>query len=123
MNHVKQIPTTLLLHPLHPWVWPDALWKRLHADFAGPFCGHVFFVVIDTHSKWPEVKVMKSTTVEKTIETLRFIFAQHGLPEQLVTDNGPQFTLSKFGMFLKGNRIKHILTHLLMGWQKGLSKP
>ena len=96
--------------PLHPWVWPDAPWKRVHADFAGPFLGHTFLIVVDAHSKWPEVEVMSSTTTEKTIDALRLMFARHGLPEQLITDNGPQFTSTDFKQFLKGNQIKHILS-------------
>ena len=57
-------------------------------DFAGPFLGHMFFFVMDAHSKWPEVVIMSSTTSQKTIEVLRSMFARHGLPEQLVSDNG-----------------------------------
>ena len=49
---------------------------------------HVF-AVIDAHFKWPEVVMMTSTTSEKTIEALRSMFANHGLPEQMVSDNGP----------------------------------
>ena len=37
--------------PLHPWVWPDLSWRRIHVDFAGPFLGHMFFVIVDAHSK------------------------------------------------------------------------
>ena len=96
--------------PLHPWIWPDSPWKRIHIDFAGPFQGHSFLVVVDAYSKWPEVAVMSSTTSEKTINVLRTMFAQHGLPEQLVSDNGPQFTSSEFSQFLQNNRIKHILS-------------
>ena len=66
--------------------------------------------MVDTYSKWPEVAVMSSTTSEKTINVLRTMFAQHGLPEQLVSDNGPQFTSSEFSQFLQNNRIKHILS-------------
>ena len=96
--------------PLHPWIWPDAPWRRIHIDFAGPFLGHMFFVVMDAHSKWPEVVTMKSTTAEKTIEVMRCLIAHHGIPDQVVSDNGPQFTSEEFKQFLKGNRIKHILS-------------
>ena len=95
--------------PLHPWIWPDTPWKRIHIDFAGPFLGHMFFVVVDAHSKWPEVEVLKSTTTEKTIEALKLLFARHGLPQQVISDNGLQFTSSEFTGFLRANRIKHIL--------------
>ena len=37
--------------PLHPWVWPDAPWRRIHIDYARPFLGKMFFVVVDAHSK------------------------------------------------------------------------
>ena len=51
----------------------------------------MFLVVVDAHSKWPEVIQMPSTTSSKTIEALRNLFAKYSLPEQLVLDNGPQF--------------------------------
>lgn len=70
----------------------------------------MFFVVVDAHSKWPEVEIMKTTTAEKTIKVLRNLFARHGLPEQLVSDNGPQFTSSEFKQFMHKNRVKHILS-------------
>lgn len=34
---------------------------------------------------------MVSTTSTRTIDELRRLFAAYGLPEQVVTDNGPQF--------------------------------
>ncbi|XP_031433817.1 uncharacterized protein K02A2.6-like [Clupea harengus] len=94
--------------PLHPWTWPGAPWQRIHVDFAGPFQGHMFMVVVDAHSKWPEVHLMSSTTTFKTIQVLRGLFSRYGLPEVLISDNGHQFTLSEFDTFMKGNGVKHI---------------
>lgn len=84
---VKNAPAVA---PLHPWVWPSRPMQRVHSDFAGPFQGAMFLVMVDAFSKWPEVCVMQSTTAEKTVEALRPIFARYGLPEQVVSDNGPQ---------------------------------
>ena len=84
--------------PLHPWVWPSKPWERIHVDFAGPFLGSSFLIVVDAYSKWPEVFRMSSTSAEKTIEVLRHLFAAHGLPEQLVSDNGPQFVSEEFAI-------------------------
>ena len=91
--------------PLHPWLWPDKPWQRIHLDFAGPFLGRMFLIVVDAHSKWPEVIEMTTTT---TSRTMRKIFAANGLPQQVMSDNGPQFASSEFAMFMKMNGIKHI---------------
>ena len=93
---------------MHPWAWPDSPWKRIHIDFAGPFLNSMFLIVTDSHSKWLEVIPMASTTTEKTLDALRTLFAAYGLPEQLVSDNGPQFTSVEFEQCMKLNGIKHI---------------
>ena len=94
--------------PLHPWLWPARPWQRLHVDFAGPFMGRMYLIIIDAHSKWPEVIEMHTTTAQKTIYELRRLFASYGLPEQIVTDNGPQFVSEEFAAFMKINGVKHI---------------
>lgn len=80
----------------HPWECPRYPWQRLHIDFAGPFLGHSYLIVTDAYSKWPEVVVMQTTTSLATIKVLMQIFATHGLPERIVSDNGPQFTSQEF---------------------------
>ena len=92
------------------WNWPTGPWKRLHIDYAGPFQGNMFLVIIDSYSKWLEVVPMKSTTSTATINQLRNLFANFGLPEHIVSDNGPQFTSAEFEEFTKKNNIRHTLT-------------
>ena len=48
--------------PLQPWTWPAKPWQRIHIDYAGPFLGRSFLVVVDAHSKWPEVFEMSTTS-------------------------------------------------------------
>jgi len=67
--------------PLHPWKWPAQPWSRLHLDFAGPFLGHMYLVLVDSHPKWLDVQIMHSTTSEHTIMKLQDIFAIHGVPQ------------------------------------------
>ena len=93
---------------LHPWEWPTSPWERVHVDFLGPFMNRMFFIMIDAHSKWPEVFMMKSTTTEKTINVIRSVFSRNGLCKQLVSDNGPQFVNSTFAHFMKSNGITHL---------------
>ena len=94
--------------PLHPWQWPGQPWSRLHLDFAGPYMGHMFLVIVDAHSKWLDAHIMSSITSAKTIETLRSVFAIHGLPRVIVTDNGSSFTSEEFKTFVRKNGIKHV---------------
>ena len=67
--------------PLHRWEYPSLPWQRLHIDFAGPVEGKMLMVVIDAHSKWPEIFVMEITTAEETVSTLRSLFARMELPD------------------------------------------
>ncbi|XP_056132701.1 uncharacterized protein K02A2.6-like, partial [Lampris incognitus] len=96
---VRKLPAVA---PLHCWQWPTRVWQRLHIDFAEKDQQH-FLVLVDSHSKWLEVIPMATTTVAKTIEVLRSIFSSYGLPEEIVSDNGPQFTSLEYKTFLKSN--------------------
>ena len=89
--------------PLHPWEQPGPPWKRLHVDFAGLFEG---LIVVDAHTKWPEVIPMKTTTVSRTIVVLRSVFARYGLPHQIVCD---KFSSEEYRQFCVGNRIRRTL--------------
>ena len=71
------------ISPLSPWVWPSKPRQRLHIDFAGHLFGKMYFILIDAHSKWPEIWEMSSTSTYKTIE---------GLRHQLQEFNGTQDT-------------------------------
>ena len=77
-------------------------------DFAGPFMGQNFLVLVDAHSKWIEVFPMSSTTSLAVVERLRVLFAQFGIPQAIVTDNGSAFVSQEFKSFLQSNGIKHV---------------
>ena len=53
--------------PLHPWQWPTKPWSRLHLDFAGPYMGHMYLVIVDACSKWLDAHIMSTISSEKTI--------------------------------------------------------
>ena len=82
-------------------------WQWVHIDFARPVCGKMYVVMMDSHSKWPEVWKMNSTNTTKIIEILRQVFAVFCLLEQIMSDNGPQFVSHGFSRFMRNNVIKH----------------
>ncbi len=51
---------------------------------------------------------MNSTTASATLRQLRQLFAQFGMPETIVTDNGTQFTSAEFAAYCSRNGINHL---------------
>ncbi len=41
--------------PLHAWEWPTQPWSHIHLDFAGPFLGHMYLVLVNAYLKWMDV--------------------------------------------------------------------
>ena len=109
-NNCQQTRPAPAKEPLHPWTWPDRPWSRLHIDYAGPFMGKMFLIVVDAHSKWMEVIPVSSSNSSTTIEKLRQLFAVHGLPDKVISDNGTCFTSTEFADFMKKNGIRHSTT-------------
>ena len=68
----------------------------------------MYLVLIDAHSKWIEAFNTASATSTAVIEELRTLFAQFGLPETIITDNGTFFKSAEFEEFLSSNGVKHV---------------
>ncbi|XP_058827953.1 uncharacterized protein K02A2.6-like [Topomyia yanbarensis] len=93
--------------PIHCWERPSQPFQRLHIDFAGPFLGLNFLVIVDAYTKWPEVKIIPDLTTGTTIDRLQEYFATYGVPTVIVSDRGVQFTSVQFQVFLKKNNVVH----------------
>ncbi|XP_058816377.1 uncharacterized protein K02A2.6-like [Topomyia yanbarensis] len=102
----KAPPKTLL----SSWPQTSYPWQRLHVDYAGPFEGHYFLIMVDSYSKWPEIIRTQTITSSTTIELMFETFARYGLPETIVTDNGTQFSSNQFREFCESLGIVHIRT-------------
>ena len=84
--------------PLQATVPPERPWQRIGVDLCQ--VGHTqYLVVVDYLSRYLEVEAMSSTTTQHVVKTLRHLFATHGNPEELVSDNGPQFASEEFAKF------------------------
>ncbi|GFR69981.1 polyprotein [Elysia marginata] len=93
---------------LHPWQFPEKPWQRIHIDYAGPFLNQMFLVIVDAHRKWVEIIPTTMSTMSTTVNILGTIFARFGIPEQVVSDNSPQFTSEEFKTFMYTNNIRHV---------------
>ncbi|XP_026533449.1 uncharacterized protein K02A2.6-like, partial [Notechis scutatus] len=113
VNACQACQATRAAPPIAPptrWEDAGAPWARLHIDLAGPMLGKTFLVVVDSFSKWTEVAMLSSTTTQAITRVLTRLFATHGLPDTLVSDNGPQFSSNEFAIFTANLGIRHTLT-------------
>ena len=85
----------LINHPV-----PDLPWSTLGADIFD-WNSHQYLVVVDSYSGWFEVDYLEDTTSRTVIRKMKRLFATHGVPEKLTTDNGRQFVSHEFEQFAK----------------------
>ena len=87
--------------PVLSWPSAEGPWQRIHVDYAPKFHGRALLIVIDSYSRWVEVGITRTNQIstEKTIEMLKGFMARYGLPKEIVSDNGVQFTSRAFREF------------------------
>ena len=68
-----------------------------------------YLVIVDYYTKMPFVRKMSPSQCNsaRTIAVLKELFAEHGIPEVIWMDNGPQFASHLFAEFTKDWNIDH----------------
>lgn len=90
---------------LSSWKEARKFFERIHIDFFH-YDKTTFLILVDAYSKWFDVKIMrKDYTCKRVIEELRSIFCYFGLPDIIVSDNGPPFGSKEFNFFCESNGI------------------
>ena len=79
--------------PLKPNRAPKEPWYRLACDHWGPnpLDGKHIIVLIDALTRYAEVLVVQGTSAEDNIHAFSEVFARHGYPRVLHSDNGAPF--------------------------------
>jgi len=83
-----------------PSTLPERPWQNLVMDSKG-LIGNSF-LVIDEFSRFPEVEIVKSTTAEVVLPKLDRILGMHGVPDKIMSDNGPPFNSHKMELYAGG---------------------
>ena len=97
--------------PISSTQLPDGPWQELATDLMGPLpSGDSLLVVVDYFSRFYEVRILHSTTASKVIDALDDVFAVHGLPVAIKSDNGPQFIADEFKSYCEETNIIHTRT-------------
>ena len=91
-----------------PSAVPEGPWKTLSTDLFY-LKGRTYLLVVDYFSRNVEVSpLLTSQKSSEAIRALKSIFARHGIPEILRSDNGPQFACTEFDQFSKEFAFTHI---------------
>ena len=93
--------------PLITTPLPTRPWQKLAADLF-ELNNNPYLIVVDYFSRYPEVVKLTSTTSVNIINILKSIFARHGIPSTLITDNGPQFSSREFQKFASVYSLQHL---------------
>ena len=79
---------------------PDRPWSKIATDLC-----HLnqpqYLILADYYSKFPEVILLNSTKAGPVIAAIKSIFARQGIPENVISDNGPPFDSSAFASFAR----------------------
>ena len=93
--------------PLQPTKTPDYPWQKIAMDLF-ELNGHTYLIVVDYYSRWIETVHLKQTTSVTVIEHCKSIFARFGIPEIVLSDNGPQFNSREFLKFSQDYAFTHL---------------
>ena len=66
--------------PLFSWNVANGPWDRIHIDYAGPFEGYMWLVVVDSFTKWIEIIPLTTATSLTMITALRVMYGRWGIP-------------------------------------------
>ena len=92
--------------PLEPHDVPPTPWTKLAADLFH-LDGTDFLLITDYHSKFPVIRKMHNTSSTSVSTVMREAFSMFGVPAEVVTDNGPQFSGKPFKEMCAKWNIKH----------------
>ena len=83
-HRTKQTKEPLLQHDLIA-----RLWSKVTADLC-ELDNRTLLVVVDHYDNFMEVPRLSSGTFRSVIKEMKATFAKYGIPDILITDNGPQ---------------------------------
>nr|XP_037284945.1 uncharacterized protein K02A2.6-like [Rhipicephalus microplus] len=82
-------------------------WQKVGIDIF-EYGGRSYLSVYDVLSNFPEVEQLRDTSANSVIQATSAIFSKYGIPLEVLTDNGPQFSCHEFRSFSRAYDFRHI---------------
>ena len=90
--------------PLLPSSFPDRPWSRLAMDLF-ELRGKTYLIIVNYFSRWIELRLLEKLNSKITITQIKSVFATYGIPDMIISDNGPSLSAgnSKFLLRIMGS--------------------
>ncbi|VDI07841.1 Hypothetical predicted protein [Mytilus galloprovincialis] len=93
--------------PLEPHKIPQYPWQVVATDLFY-WNNADYIIIVDYYSLYLEVHKLHGTTSTTVINKLKGTFSRLGIPETVVSDNGPQYSSQEFSEFANKWDFKHV---------------
>lgn len=93
--------------PLKPTPLPSLPWQRVATDLF-EWEKHIYLLIVDFYSRWIEIARLDHPSASAVVHHSKSIFARHGIPDEVISDNGPQYASQSYADFAKEYGFTHI---------------
>lgn len=98
----QELQKSLMPHkiPVRPW--------QIVATDIFNLNRHNYLLIVDYYPKYPFIRKLREFSSKEVIDLTKQIFAEQGVAERLISDNGPHFSSQHFKEFAKVWDFEHI---------------
>lgn len=93
--------------PLISTQLPDLPWQKVGTDLFY-WKNNQYLLIVNYYSRYIEISKLSGTTADDIINHTKTIFARHGIPEVVYSDNGPQFQSDVYKQFALECQFTHL---------------
>ena len=107
--------------PMIPTPIPSRPWQIVGTDLF-EWEGQDYLSLVDYYSRWIEIKRLNSKTSPAVIKKVKELFVTHGIPNRVISDNGPQYASAEFENFAEKWDFQHVTSSPTHAQSNGLSE-
>jgi len=100
---------------------PTRPWESVSTDLFS-WNGDEYLLVVDSYSHFIEIAKLNNTSSKTVILHTKSIFARHGIPKTVKSDNGPQYSAEEYKRFSKEWGFSHVTTSPYHSQANGLAE-
>ena len=93
--------------PMIPSPLPELPWQKVATDLF-EWKQEIYLLIVDYYSRFIEIARLNRLTADEVIARTKSIFARHGIPETVISDNGPQYASEAYKKFAEEYQFKHV---------------